>query len=70
MGKQIHHIMIDKRQHPYIVDVQSFRGADCVTVHFLVAVKVRQRLSVSKQTAQKFDMESFNLKKLNDVKVE
>jgi hypothetical protein len=35
----------------------------------MVVAKGRQRLSVSKQAAQKFDMERFNLKKLNDVAV-
>jgi hypothetical protein len=34
-----------------------------------VVAKVRQRLSVSKRAAQKFDIERFNLKKLNDVEV-
>jgi len=34
-----------------------------------VVAKVRQRLSVSKRLVQKFDMERFNLKKLNDMKV-
>jgi hypothetical protein len=34
-----------------------------------VAAEVRQRLSVSKQATLKLDMERFNLKKLNDVKV-
>jgi hypothetical protein len=29
--------------------------------------KVRERLAVNKQRSQKFDMERFNLKKLNDV---
>jgi hypothetical protein len=29
--------------------------------------KVRDRLAVNKQTSQRFDMERFNLKKLNDV---
>jgi hypothetical protein len=29
--------------------------------------KVRDRLAVSKQTTQEFDMETFNLKKLNEV---
>jgi len=32
-------------------------------------VKFRQRLSVSKQAAQRFDMDKFNLKKLNDMDV-
>jgi hypothetical protein len=48
------------------INFQSFRGANCDTHHYLVVIVVRQRLSVSKQPAQKFDMERFNLKKLND----
>jgi hypothetical protein len=35
-----------------------------------VVAKVRQRLSVSKQAVQNFDLERFNLKKLNDVNSE
>jgi len=35
----------------------------------LVAAEVRQRLSVSKWAAQNFNMETFNLKKMNDVAV-
>jgi hypothetical protein len=31
--------------------------------------KVRERLSVSKQTAQKFDRERFNLRKLKEQEV-
>jgi hypothetical protein len=34
-----------------------------------VVAEVRERLSGSKQAAQKFDMERFNLKRLNDVAV-
>jgi hypothetical protein len=34
-----------------------------------VVAEVRQRLSVSKRKAQNFDVEIFNLKKLNDVVV-
>jgi hypothetical protein len=34
-----------------------------------VVEKVRGRLSVSKQAAQKFYVERFNLKKLNDLEV-
>jgi hypothetical protein len=33
-----------------------------------VVAKVRERLAVNKQRSQRFDMERFNLKKLNDVK--
>jgi hypothetical protein len=32
-----------------------------------VVAKVRGRLAVNKQRSQRFDMERFNLKKLNDV---
>jgi endonuclease/exonuclease/phosphatase family metal-dependent hydrolase len=31
----IDHVLIDKRQHSIILDVQSFRGADCDTDHYL-----------------------------------
>jgi hypothetical protein len=34
-----------------------------------VVAKVRERLAVSKQAAQKFDGERFNLRKLNDLEV-
>jgi hypothetical protein len=34
-----------------------------------VAGKFRERLSVSKRAVQKFDMERFNPKKVNDMKV-
>ena len=47
-----------------LLDVRSFRGAGCDTDHYLVAAKVRERLAGSKQTAQKFDVERFNLRKL------
>jgi hypothetical protein len=32
-----------------------------------VVAKVRERLAVNKQRSQRYDMERFNLKKLNDV---
>jgi len=38
-----------------VLDVQCFRGADCDTDHYLVIAKVRERLEVSKQVAQRFD---------------
>jgi hypothetical protein len=45
---QIDHVLIDRRQHSSILDVQSFRGVDCDTDHYLVVAKVRERLTVSK----------------------
>jgi len=44
---QIDHILIDRRCHSSVLDVQSFRGADCDTDHCLVVEKVRERLAVS-----------------------
>jgi predicted ATP-dependent endonuclease of OLD family len=45
---QFYHVSIDRRQHSSILDVQSFRGADCNTDHYLVVAEVRERLAVSK----------------------
>lgn len=45
---RIDHILIDKRQHYNVLDDKSFRGSDCVTDHYLLAAKLRERLSVSK----------------------
>jgi hypothetical protein len=36
------------------------------TYHYLVVAKVRERLAVNKQRSQRFDMESFKLKKFNE----
>jgi len=60
---QIDHILIDRRWLS-ILDVRGFRRADCDTDHYLVVAKVWERLAVSKQAAQKFEGERFNLRKL------
>jgi len=66
---QIDHILIDRRWQSSILEVQSCRGADCDTDHYLVVAKLRERLAVSTQAAQKFDVERINLWKLNELKV-
>jgi hypothetical protein len=59
-------ILIDRRWHSSILEVRSFRGADCDTDNYLVVAKVKERLAMSKRTAQKIDMERFNVKKLKE----
>jgi hypothetical protein len=59
--------LIDRRRQSSILDVRSFRAADCDTDHYLVVAKVTERLAVSKQTAHRVHTERFNLKKLNEV---
>ena len=66
---QIDHILINRRRQSSMLDVRSFRGADCDTDHYLVVAKVRERLAVSKQAAQNLDGEKFNLRKLKDLEV-
>jgi hypothetical protein len=52
---QIDHILIHRRWHSSILDVRSFRGADCDS---------DQRLAVSKWPVNKMGMDRFNLKKI------
>jgi len=66
---QIDHILIDRRWHSTITRCTKFQGTDCDTDHYLVVAKVRERLAVSKQAAQTFDGERFNLRKLNELEV-
>jgi hypothetical protein len=66
---QIDHtsILVYRRRHSTVLDVRSFRAADCDSDHYLVVAKVRERLAVNKQRSHRFHMQWFNLKKLNDV---
>jgi hypothetical protein len=48
--------LIYRRQHSSVLDVRSFRAADCDTAHYLV---------VEKGKTHRFHMERFNRNKLN-----
>jgi hypothetical protein len=67
---QIDHILVDRRRHSNVLDVRTFRAADCDSDHYLVVAKVRERLAVNKQRSHRFDMERFKLKKLNEIEGE
>ena len=66
---QSNHISIDRRWRSSILDIRSFRGADCDTDHYMVVTKVRGSLAVSKQVTQTFCGERFNLRMLNELEV-
>jgi len=68
---QIDHVLIDRRWLSSVLVVLSFRGVDCDNEHHLVIAKVRERLAVGKQAAQRFDRQRFNLRKHEpEVKVQ
>jgi endonuclease/exonuclease/phosphatase family metal-dependent hydrolase len=56
LHNQIDHILIDRRWHSSVLDVISFRGADCVSDHYLVVAKVSERLAVSKGMVKKISI--------------
>ena len=57
---QIDNILIDKRRQSSIIDIRSFRGADCDTDHYLVIAKLRERLSVAKRVDQIVDIDTVD----------
>jgi hypothetical protein len=64
---QVDHILADRRRHSNILDVRSYRAADCDNDHYLVVAKIGERLAVNKQRSHKLHVERFNLKNLNEV---
>jgi hypothetical protein len=61
--------LIRQKRHSNILDVRIFRGADCDTDHYLLVAKLRERISLSKRARQKYDLERFDLRKLDHVEV-
>jgi len=66
---QIDHVLTDLSWHSSVLDLRNFKRADCDTDNYLVIAKVREKLAVGKQAAQRFDRQRFNLRKLNELEV-
>jgi hypothetical protein len=62
-------ILIDRPRHSSILDVRSFKAADCDTDHCLVVAESRERLAGNKQGSHKFHLERFNIKKSKKLRV-
>jgi hypothetical protein len=60
-------ILMDRIWHSNVLDVRSFRAAECDSDHYLVMAKVRERLEVNKQRSHRFHTKRFNIRKLNEV---
>jgi hypothetical protein len=45
---QIDHFLVHKLRHSNVLDIQSFRVADCDNDHYLVVARVKERQVVNK----------------------
>jgi hypothetical protein len=61
-------MIIDARHTTVILDVRSYREANCNTDHFLVRAKIRQRIKGMKQKMCN-KMKIYNIDSLNDGRV-
>jgi phosphoribosyl-AMP cyclohydrolase len=68
---QIDYILIvdtSRRRRSVVLDIRSFRTADCDTDHYLVVAKVKDKLEASEKTKHRPYIKEFNLKKLSALK--
>lgn len=62
-SNQIDHVLIDSRHRSNITNVRTIRGAECGSDHYLILVKIYQRLAIEKRsnTRQHSQIETNNL---------
>jgi hypothetical protein len=65
---QIDHVIIDARHAYDIIDVRSYRGADCDSDHCLVKIKYRPKITVANKSTGTRSMR-YNTEKVKDIKV-
>ena len=66
---EIEHVFIDRRWQSSVLDMRSFRGAECDLDHYLVIEKIKEKLALCKQATQRLDRHKFNLSNLNELEV-
>ena len=65
---QIDYVLIDKRHASNILDVRSYRGANCNSDQYLIKIKYRSRIRNQKQE-RKEKQQRINIHKLKDENI-
>ncbi|XP_046399915.1 craniofacial development protein 2-like [Ischnura elegans] len=65
---QIDHVLTEDRHKSCITDVRSKRGAECGTDHYLIIIKVRQKVCKNRRDIHK-TKQKFDLKKLDNPNI-
>jgi hypothetical protein len=59
------HVLVEKRQASSIVDVRARRGPSCDTDHYLVKIKIKEKISKT-QCKQREERRRWNLEKFKE----